>query len=99
MTNDFIHKMACWKRYLLLLSVSFALYANPAFAQQQNQFKAADTSSAFELGEQLASIPLADSWDQRRAETWWTENMPNINQDGSTASITETMVRDSGDTE
>jgi serine/threonine-protein kinase len=56
-------------------------------------------SSAFELGEQLASIPLADSWDQRRAEAWWMENMPNINQDGSTASITETMVCDSGDTE
>jgi hypothetical protein len=51
------------------------------------------------LGERLASIPLAGSWDQRRAEAWWTENMPNINQDGSTASIPETMVFDSGDTE
>jgi len=56
-------------------------------------------SSAFELGERLASIPLADSWDQHRAEAWWTENIPNINQDGSTTSITETMVYDSGDTE
>jgi hypothetical protein len=55
--------------------------------------------SAFELGERLASIPLVDSWDQRRAEAWWTENMPDIKQDATTASIPETMVFDSGDTE
>ena len=56
-------------------------------------------SSAFELGERLASIPLEDSWDQRRAEAWWTENMPDINHDGSTESVSETMVWGRGDTE
>ena len=55
--------------------------------------------SAFELRERLVSIPLEDPWDQRRAEAWWNENVPEIDDDASTESVSETMVWGQGDTE
>ena len=56
-------------------------------------------SSAFEFAEQLASIPINDCWDNGRAEAWWHENTPDINQSASTESTSATMILDSSQTD
>jgi eukaryotic-like serine/threonine-protein kinase len=56
-------------------------------------------SSAFELGEALASIPLDDSWDNALAQEWWHANMPDTAPDGSGESIPDTAIWGTGDTD
>ena len=55
--------------------------------------------SAFELGEQLASIHCDDGWDQHRAKAWWSENLTSLSDEVSTDSLDETMALTLGDTE
>jgi serine/threonine protein kinase len=54
--------------------------------------------NAFELGELLASIPFRESWDNRLAENWWNENLPDTSESGQSGFYSETIVMNSGDT-
>ena len=56
-------------------------------------------SSAFELGERLASIPFENGWSNRRAQTWWNHNVSDQGESTSKDGLSETMVFDSSDTE
>ena len=49
-------------------------------------------ASAIELGELLASIPLDDSWDNRRAKAWWEANMSGPSEAAPTDSMSNTTV-------
>jgi serine/threonine-protein kinase len=56
-------------------------------------------STAFELAERLASIPLDVPWNNRRAQIWWDANIVDSSDTAPADSWVETIVARSGDTE
>ncbi len=71
----------------------------PAYLAGRGGRSAHHIGRAFDLGEQLASIPFDDPWDTSRAEAWWNANVPDNNNDVSTGFPSDTMVWNSDDTE
>jgi eukaryotic-like serine/threonine-protein kinase len=54
--------------------------------------------SMFEFADRLASISIADSWNNARAEVWWNANTPGANQDAPVDCFDRTIVCDLPDT-
>jgi hypothetical protein len=53
---------------------------------------------AFELGQRLRSISIAEPWDNHRAKAWWIENVSKLGEEASGDSQSATLAMTISDT-